>query len=372
MDGGLRHIVLAINGGSSTLKFASFTADRALARLAAGSTHHVPGAGGPPIDWLAEQVDFRAVVAVGHRIVLSADRPAKEPVTQELLELLRAACRHDPDHLPAQLALVEAIAGRYPGLPQLACHDSAFHATMPPVARILPIPLRFEAAGIRRYGFHGLSCAYLVQELARVAGAEAGHGRLILAHLGGGASLTAVHRGASVDTSMGYTPAGGLIMGTRPGDLDPGLALALMQHDNLTGPAFDALMNHDSGLLGVSGITGDMRKLLERQTSDAHAAAAVAVFCYQVRKWIGAFAAVLDGVDTLVFSGGIGENVPEVRARSCQNLGFLGIRIDPERNAANAPVISCHDSPVTVRVIATDEEWMIAKAVWTTMEEMSR
>jgi acetate kinase len=356
--------LLAVNGGSSSLKFASFTADSALVRLAAGSQHHLPGAGPPPVDWLAEQVDFGTVVATGHRIVLSADRPAQEPVTPALLELLRAACAHDPDHLPAQLALIEAIADRYPRLPQFACHDSAFHATMPPVARTLPIPERFAASGIRRYGFHGLSCAYLVQELARVAGSEAANGRIILAHLGGGASLTAVHHGVSVDTSMGYTPAGGIIMGTRPGDLDPGLALALMQHDNLTGAAFDAMMNHDSGLLGVSATTGDMRELLARQAGDSRAAAAVSLFCYQVRKWAGAFAAVLGGVDTLVFSGGIGENLPEIRARSCLNLGFLGIEIDPERNAANAQVISTDRSPATVRVIATDEERMMAQAVW--------
>jgi acetate kinase len=356
--------LLAINGGSSSLKFASFSADSTLERLAAGSMHHTPGAGAPPVDWLAQQVDFRGVVATGHRIVLSADRPPGEPVTAALIELLREACTQDPDHLPAQLALIEAIAERYPGLPQFVCHDAAFHATMPPVARMLPIPRRFVVSGIQRYGFHGLSCSYLMQALAQVGGIDEADGRVILAHLGGGASLTAVHHGLSVDTSMGYTPAGGVIMGTRPGDLDPGLALALMQHDNLTAAAFDAMINRDSGLIGVSGTTGDMRELLARQTDDPHAAAAVSLFCYQVRKWVGAFTAVLGGVDTLVFSGGIGENVPEIRARSCQNLGFLGIEIDAERNAANAPIISRGESGTTVRVIATDEERMIAQAVW--------
>ena len=234
---------------------------------------------------------------------------------------------------------------------------------MPRVAKLLPIPRRFDAAGIERYGFHGLSYAYLLEELARVAGANTAQGKVILAHLGNGASLAAVHGGKSLDTSMGFTPAAGLPMGTRPGDLDPGVAWHMLRSENLTPEQFNDIINHKCCLLGVSETSSDMRDLIQRQTSDVRAAEAVELFCYHTRKWIGSFAAVLGGVETLVFSGGIGENAGEVRARVCSRLGFLGIELDEARNGVNAPVISTEASPVTVRVIRTDEELMIARAV---------
>jgi acetate kinase len=234
---------------------------------------------------------------------------------------------------------------------------------MPRVAKLLPIPRRFDAAGIERYGFHGLSYAYLMEELARVAGAKAATGRVILAHLGNGASLAAVRDGKSIDTSMGFTPTAGLPMGTRPGDLDPGVAWYMLRSGNLTPKQFDHLINHESGLLGVSETSSDMRDLIERQTSDVRAAEAVELFCYQTRKWIGSFAAVLGGVETLVFAGGIGENAAEVRARICSGLQFLGFELDEARNSVNAPVISADASRVAVRVIPTDEELMIARSV---------
>jgi acetate kinase len=202
-----------------------------------------------------------------------------------------------------------------------------------------------------------------VDELARVASAKAAQGRVILAHLGSGASLAAVQGGKSIDTSMGFTPAAGLPMGTRPGDLDPGVAWYMMRSGNLTPKLFNHIIHHESGLLGVSETSSDMRDLIERQASDVPAAEAVELFCYQTRKWIGAFAAVLGGVETLVFAGGIGENVAEVRARVCSGLGFLGIELDKARNAANAPLISTDASRVAVRVIRTDEELMIAREV---------
>ena len=240
---------------------------------------------------------------------------------------------------------------------------------MPRVAKLLPIPRRFDAMGIQKYGFHGLSYAYLMDELARIAGEKAAKGQVVLAHLGNGVSITAVRDGKSVDTSMGFTPAAGLPMGTRPGDLDPGVAWYLMKSENLTVEQFNNLINHQSGLLGVSETSSDMRDLLERQTSDVRAAEAVELFCYHARKWIGAFAAVLEGLQTLVFSGGIGENAPEIRARICEGLKFLGVELDEARNAANAPVISAAKSPVTVRVIKTDEELMIAKTVCRILSE---
>jgi acetate kinase len=234
---------------------------------------------------------------------------------------------------------------------------------MPRVAKLLPIPRRFDAKGIQRYGFHGLSYAYLIEELIRVAGKRVSNGRVILAHLGNGASLAAVCKGKSVDTSMGFTPAAGLIMGTRSGDLDPGVAWYMMRSENLTPKQFNNLINHESGLLGISETSADMRDLLSKETTDTRAAEAVELFCYQAKKWIGAFAATLGGLDTLVFAGGIGENCPVIRSRICEGLGFLGIRLEEKQNRKNAPIISKEKESVAVRVIHTDEEWMIAKTV---------
>ena len=202
-----------------------------------------------------------------------------------------------------------------------------------------------------------------MEELARLAGTEAAQGRVILAHLGNGASLAAVHRGKSMDTSMSFTPTAGVPMSTRSGDLDPGLVWYLARTEGLDAKRFNETVNFQSGLLGVSETSSDMRDLLEHETQDVRAAEAVALFCYQVKKWVGAFAAALGGLDTLVFAGGIGENAPAVRARICDGLGFLGIELEEKRNAANAGVISSETSRVPVRVIHTDEEWMIAKTV---------
>ena len=248
-------------------------------------------------------------------------------------------------------------------MPQLACFDTAFHRTMPPVARLLSIPWRYAREGVERYGFHGLSYEYLMGELARVGDKAASRGRVILAHLGNGASLAAVARGKSVDTSMGFTPAAGLVMGTRSGDLDPGLLAFLAIRDRMTPARFERMVNHESGLLGISGSSSDMRDLMLREATDSRAAEAVALFCYQAMKWIGAYAAVLGGVDTLVFAGGIGENSPRARARICSGLGHLGIRLGAPLNARNAPIISTASSGATVRVIKTDEEIVIARSL---------
>jgi acetate kinase len=245
----------------------------------------------------------------------------------------------------------------------VACFDTAFHHDLPRVARLLPIPRRYEAQGLRRYGFHGLSYAFLMGELARLAGSEATQGRVILAHLGNGASLAAVRYGKSVDTSMSFTPAAGVPMSTRSGDLDPGLFWYLARTEGLDPKRFNDMVNFQCGLLGVSETSSDMRDLLEHEAQDVRAAEAVALFCYQVKKWIGAFAATLGGLDTLVFAGGIGENASVVRARICDGLRFLGIELDEKRNLANDGVISAAAGPVVVRVIRTDEERMIAEMV---------
>ena len=316
------------------------------------------------IDWLEKQIDFKSVKGVGHRVVHGMKHTEPEIVTKKLLDELRRISPNDPDHLPREIELIETFRQRHPKLPQVACFDTAFHQTMPRVAKLLPIPRRFDAKGIQRYGFHGLSYAYLMEELARLGDPAAKKGRVILAHLGNGASLAAVRDGKSIDTSMGFTPTAGLVMSTRSGDLDPGLAPYLARTEEMTTRQFYKMVNHESGLLGVSETSSDMRDLLDHETiRDVRAAEAVALFCYQAKKWIGSYAAALGGLDTLVFAGGIGENAPIVRARICEGLDFLGIELDKSRNAKTAAVISKNSSRVTVRVIRTDEELMIARSV---------
>jgi acetate kinase len=382
--------VLTINGGSSSIKFALYQAGNPLERGLYGKVDRIglpdtklsfngaegnqkgnrsfaasdhKAAGHALIDWLEGQPGFSSVKAVGHRVVHGMKHTAPEVVSQELLDELHRLRPYDPNHLPHEIKLIEAFRERHPKLPQVACFDTAFHRTMPRVARLLPLPRHLNAKGIERYGFHGLSYAYLMEELERVAGAEAVRGRVILAHLGNGASMAAVLAGKSIDTSMGFTPTAGLPMSTRSGDLDPGLAPYLERTAGMTGSQFYKMVNHESGLLGISETSPDMRDLLEREAKDVRAAEAVALFCYQAKKWVGAFAAALGGLDTLVFSAGIGENCPPVRARICDELGFLGLKLSKARNAKNAPVISTEASQVTVRVIRTDEEQMIARSV---------
>jgi len=280
-----------------------------------------------------------------------------------MIEALHQLSPFDPEHLPEEILLTEAFHRRFPDVPQIACFDTAFHHDMPRVARLLPIPRRYDAQGVRRYGFHGLSCAYLMEELARLEGAQLAQGRVILAHLGNGASVTAVREGKSIDTSMSLTPTAGLPMSTRSGDLDPGLAWYLARTENMTAKQFQHMVNHESGLLGISETSADMQDLLAREADDVRAAEAVALFCYQAKKQIGAHAAALGGIDTLVFAGGIGENAPAVRARIGEGLDFLGIELDAARNAVHADVISTDASRVRVRVIRTDEEQMIARSV---------
>jgi len=382
--------ILTINGGSSSIKFALYQAGGPLERELYGKidriglsgtnltfndpTRNSPdsqsfasferkSAGNFLIDWLEGQNGFESVRAVGHRVVHGMKHTAPELVTPELLDELHRISTNDPDHLPREIELIETFRERHPKLPQVACFDTAFHRTMPRVAQLLPIPRRFDAKGVQRYGFHGLSYAYLMEELARLGDPAATTGCVILAHLGNGASLAAVCDGKSIDTSMGFTPAAGLVMSTRSGDLDPGLVSFMARSEEMTASQFDHMINHESGLLGVSETSSDMRDLLAREAGDVRAAEAVALFCYQVKKWIGAFAAALGGLDTVVFAGGIGENAPIVRSRICDGLGFLRIELNKARNAENAGVISMHTSRATVRVIRTDEEQMIARSV---------
>ena len=331
-------------------------------RQVSAPDHHA--AVGLLMDWIAERIQRGELAAVGHRVVHGGPKYSQpQVITPQMIADLHQLEAFDPDHLPEEILLTEAFHHRFPDLLQVACFDTAFHHDLPRVAQILPLPRQYEAKGVRRYGFHGLSYAFLVEELARVVGPQAARGKVILAHLGNGASLAAVHEGKSVDTSMGLTPTGGIPMSTRSGDLDPGLVWYLARTEQITAKKFNEMVNFKSGLLGISETSSDMHDLLEREAQDVRAAEAVALFCYQVKKWIGAFAAALGGLDTLVFAGGIGENAPKVRARICAGLGFLGIELDEQRNAGNEALISTSASRVPVRVIHTDEEWMIAKTV---------
>ncbi len=316
------------------------------------------------MDWIEERSGRDALTVVGHRVVHGGPMYCEpQRITTQMIEQLRHLSPFAPEHLPQEILLTEAIRHRFPDLPQVACFDTAFHHDLPRVARLLPLPRRYEEQGVRRYGFHGLSYAFLMEELGRLAGAEAAHGRVILAHLGNGASLAAVQGGKSIDTSMGFTPAAGVPMSTRSGDLDPGLPGYLARAENMKAEQFNEMINSRSGLLGMSETSSDMRDLLDRETRDVRAAEAVALFCYQIKKRIGAYAAALGGLDALVFAGGIGEHAPTVRARICDGLGFLGIELDERCNTANEAVISKEKTPVAVRVIHTDEEVMIAKSV---------
>ena len=382
--------ILTINGGSSSIKFALYQTGEPLKRMLYGKIDRIGLSGtnltfqnsdGKPsssrkftianhksaadflIDWLEAHLDFALVKAVGHRVVHGMKHTEPEIVSRELLAELHRVSPFDPDHLPSEIDLIETFRRRHPKTPQVVCFDTAFHQTMPRVAKLLPIPRRFDAKGIQRYGFHGLSYAYLMEELTRLGDPAAKKGRVILAHLGNGASMAAVRNGQSIDTSMSFTPTAGLVMSTRSGDLDPGLFSYLVRTEKMTVPQFQKMVNHESGLLGISETSSDMRDLVAREAKDVRGAEAVELFCYQAKKWIGSYAAALGGLDRLVFAGGIGENMPFIRAHICSGLDFLGIKLDKTRNKKNASVISTKASPVKVRVIRTDEELMIARSV---------
>lgn len=321
------------------------------------------------LDWLQSHRQSKSLGAVGHRVVHGGRKhDAPQWIDAALVDDLRALAPLAPEHLPQAIAAIEAVRSAWPEVPQAACFDTSFHATMPRCARLLPLPRALVDEGVVRYGFHGLSYEYLVEELRTLDDAPAG-GRAVLAHLGNGASMAAVVRGRSIDTSMGFTPTGGLVMGTRTGDLDPGVFVYLLQSQGYSADRLAQLVNRESGLLGLSGLSSDMRELLAHCEREPAVAEAVEIFCYQARKYLGAYAAALGGLDNVVFSGGIGEKAPYVRERICAGLDFLGIRLSPKLNLQNAPVISTTDSKVTVRVIPADEDVMIARHTYRLLAE---
>ncbi len=380
--------LLTINTGSSSLKAALYEMDQAerlnLAVQAdriglPDSRIRITDAQGKPLleqqrvvndhesalqaffDWLQKHAPDKELDAVGHRVVHGGSRySAPQLIDGELVHTLQELVPIDPNHLPQAISAIQTVTHLHPNLPQVACFDTAFHRTMPRVAQMFALPRTYWDAGVVRYGFHGLSYEYIMQEL-RAQDSTAARGRVVIAHLGNGASMAAVRDGIGIDTTMGFTPTGGLVMGTRTGDLDPGVLLYLLESQGMNPAALNTVVNRQSGLLGVSGTSADMHDLLDKAPSDEHAAEAVDLFCYQAKKFLGAFAAVLGGLDTLIFTGGIGEHAAPVRGRICEGLAFLGIALDEERNNAHAPVISRDGAPAVVRVMKTNEDVMIAR-----------
>jgi acetate kinase len=381
--------ILTINSGSSSIKFALYRMGRDETAVFSGSfqgigvdsgvfrvrdhggknlidkTLHKPNhreALREIIEWLKGGSKVNPFEAIGHRLVHGGSRFGKTHlITPEMMETLEDLIPYAPDHLPHEINAIRVFMASYPDVKQIACFDTAFHRTMPAVAQIFALPGDLRRHGVLRYGFHGISYEYILGELRKEAGEEAAAGRIIMAHLGNGASMAAVKEGRSLDTTMGFSPAGGLVMSTRSGDLDPGVLLYLFKEKAMDVSAVNHMVNKEGGLLGISAISSDMQKLLDEEAQNAQAAQAVELFCYQAKKFLGALAAVLGGLDTLAFTGGIGENSATIRARICAPLEFLGVRLDEGLNEQNSPVISTHDSPVTVRVLKTNEELMIAR-----------
>jgi len=380
-------VILCLNSGSSSLKFALYeigdgkeillaqgaveSNDTEVARLWINSAQRkIEKTGGEMSSVSAamhaasvepERLELPRFDAVGHRLVHGGQHHAvPERITDTLLNELRNLIPFAPLHLPDEIAGIVAVTSHFSSVPQVACFDTAFHRSMPEVAQRFALPRALWDQGIRRYGFHGISYEYIMRTL----GANP-PSRIIIAHLGNGASMAAVKDGRPLDTTMGFTPAGGFMMGSRSGDLDPGIICYLLNERHFDAHGLVELVNHQSGLLGVSGISSDMKTLLERADTEPDAAMAVQMFCYQLRKQIGALSAALGGLDLLVFTGGIGERAAPVRWEACSGLEHLGVRLDRERNDSNADTISTPDSRCLVRVIPTNEDLMIA---WHTNE----
>lgn len=381
----MENVILTINGGSSSIKFALYSHPK-LAPILSGSieriglpnsTYMLTKAGAPPeerqvaIADIAEGARFlqqelarwnteQRVIAIGHRVVYGVGRSTHALITDALLEEFRASSPIDPEHMPGEIALIELFRSAYPEAISVACFDTVFHHDMPRVSSLLSFPRHFTQAGLRRFGFHGLSCAYLIEELRKIE-PELADGRIIVAHLGSGSSITAIRGGKTVDTSMGFTPTSGIPMSSRSGDVDPGALLYIMEQGGFSVGDMRRMVNQESGLIGISETTVDMRDLLDREHDDPRAKDAVDLFCYEARKRIGAYAFALGGLDAIIFSGGIGERAPRIRDRILHDGAFLGIDLDHERNEHQGPLISSDTSPVHVRVMHTDEEMMIAR-----------
>jgi acetate kinase len=381
--------ILTINSGSSSIKLGLYEIGKSERLMLSGSLTRIGLTAGvflvedakgntlidQPVDlpdhetalrslftWLEKHESDKSLDAVGHRVVQGGQKySSPHRITPGLMSELKGFIRLAPEHLPHEIKAIQATSHTYPNLIQVACFDTAFHHHMPHLAKIAALPRYYQHEGLIRYGFHGLSYEYIMQELWKEAGKKVANGRVIIAHLGNGASMVAVRKGKSVETTMGFTPVSGLVMGTRAGDLDPGMLIYLIQEKGMRPSSLNEMINEHAGLLGVSGISSDMRDLLKKEKSETHAREAVDLFCYRAKKHLGALVAVLGGLDTLVFTAGIGENSPAVRQRICQNMGFLGIDLDEDRNHTNAAIISPEGANVTIRVMKTDEDLMVAR-----------
>ncbi len=379
--------VLALNSGSSSLKFGLYLAGRARTEmLLSGEAELIGDKNGKfhaqdsrengllsetvyipdhreaiiRIGRLLADSKMPAPAAIGHRVVHGGRKLRQHCLIDgSVLHQLEAATAFAPLHIPSALSVIRFAQEHFPGLPQVACFDTTFHAELAAVARVLPISKVFQLEGIQRYGFHGLSCELIVHQLGNDL-----PNRLVIAHLGNGASVTAVKGGKSIDTSMGLTPTGGVIMGTRSGDLDPGVLVYLMREKKFDAAMLEELVDRRSGLLGISGVGSDMRRLQEAASSNADARLAIQMFCYSVRKQVAAMIAALDGVDLIVFTGGIGENDGGARAAICGGLSWIGVSLDEARNrSANNP-INDPASRCSVHVLASQEDEQIARHTW--------
>jgi len=380
--------ILTINSGSSSIKFSLYAFDGGEQLILKGAIREIGKeegyftirdrvghtllnvskkikdhkiATGEITRWLKDNGYADNIRAIGHRIVHGGDRYRRHcPVTSELITYLHSIAHLAPEHLPHEINTIEIMMEEFPDIMEVACFDTAFHESIPPVASTFALPYHLYEEGIRRFGFHGLSYEYVMETLREYDSHKA-NGRVIIAHLGHGASMSAVKDGRCIDTTMGFTPAGGIVMSTRTGDLDPGVLIYLLENKGIRADELNHLINHRSGVLGISGITDNMEELLIKENKDPRAKLAIEIFCYSVKKFIGAFSAIMGGLDTLIFTAGIGENSPRIRQYICEGLDFLGIHLDDIRNRSNEFIISMDSSPVHVMVIPTNEELMIAR-----------
>ncbi|MDD5773928.1 MAG: acetate/propionate family kinase [bacterium] len=314
------------------------------------------------LDWIKKYFSNYKLAAVGHRIVHGGSKLNKPCIiTPEILDYLNSLIPFATEHLPVEIEVINAFKNTFPDILQIACFDTAFHCDKPDIAKMTPLPRELSKEGVIRYGFHGLSYEYIMSELKNMTGEKTANSRVVIAHLGNGSSMSAVKNSRCVETTMGFTPTGGLMMGTRCGDIDPGLIFYLLEQKSMPVSEVKNISIKRSGLLGVSEISSDVETLLKSEEKNPFAGEAINLYCYTAKKFIGSLASVLNGIDILIFTAGIGENAPSIRERICKNMEYLGIEIDLEKNNNNEAVISKEKSKATVRVMKTNEALMIAR-----------
>lgn len=357
--------ILAVNAGSSNVKATVYAVDKVgdvpkeLQRLQLNNDDDTD-----LVQHINAASDAYEIVGIGHRLVHGGPKYGHTVrITDEVKRDMRELAVFDPEHTPAALKLIEECERAFPDIPQFASFDTAFFHDLPRTVQLLPLPRKYFQHGLRRYGFHGLSYTYLQQTFRELAGEAAVNGRVIYAHLGSGASLAATQDGKPIDTTMAFTPASGVVMSTRAGDLDPSIGWFLQRQYGISAEQYNHLVNFESGLLGISGRTGDMKTLLDHESSDTQAAEAIEIFCHRIAQAIAALATSIGGVDSLIFSGGIGEQSAILRQRICDKLAFLGIKLDKARNSRHEQLISASNSPAGIHIIPTDETSIIAQHV---------